>query len=51
MTLLADSFGTSYRHLHRVIAQLLEAKIIEKVSFKYYHILFKETLEDLADLD
>ncbi|MGT2722265.1 cyclic nucleotide-binding domain-containing protein [Streptococcus porcinus] len=51
LTLLADSFGTSYRHLHRVIAQLLEAKIIEKVSFKYYHILFKETLEDLADLD
>ncbi|VTS17740.1 Crp family regulatory protein [Streptococcus porcinus] len=51
LTLLADSFGTSYRHLHRVIAQLLEVKIIEKVSFKYYHILSKETLEDLADLD
>lgn len=48
LSLLADSFGISYRHLHRVIQQLMEQKIIEKRAFKTYLIKDYESLAKLA---
>lgn len=44
--LLADSFGTSYRHLLRTIKDFLEEKTIAKEG-KNYHILQRKTLEKL----
>ncbi|RLU67288.1 Crp/Fnr family transcriptional regulator [Streptococcus iniae] len=48
LTLLADSFGTSYRHLHRVLNQLIDAQIIERKAFKDYCILDKSKIEALT---
>lgn len=44
--LLADSFGTSYRHLLRTIKDFLEKKIISKQG-KNYQICDRKTLEKL----
>lgn len=46
INLLADSFGTSYRHLLRTIKDLLEKEIIGKDG-KNYHILQRNALEKL----
>ncbi|MGT2933579.1 Crp/Fnr family transcriptional regulator [Streptococcus catagoni] len=51
LPLLADSFGTSYRHLHRVIQQLVSENIIERSAFKEYQILDHKKLENLASDD
>lgn len=51
LPLLADSFGTSYRHLHRVINQLKQAEIIETKSFKNYQILNPKALTEMAEWD
>ncbi|MCK1158711.1 helix-turn-helix domain-containing protein [Streptococcus uberis] len=48
LSLLADSFGTSYRHLHRVIQQLISQNIIERQAFKSYCITDFKSLEALA---
>ena len=37
-SILAASFGTSYRHVQRVIKQFIDQGIIEKVAFKTYGI-------------
>ena len=50
-SILAASFGTSYRHVQRVIKQFIDQGIIEKESFKTYHILQRQTLEKLAFID
>lgn len=47
-SLLADSFGTSYRHLHRVINQLVGDHIIERLAFKQYTITNHSALVKLA---
>ena len=51
ISLLADKLGTSYRHVQRVIKQLLDEHIILKTAFKTYHIQKRKALEDLAFLD
>ncbi|MGT2888308.1 cyclic nucleotide-binding domain-containing protein [Streptococcus didelphis] len=48
LTLLADTFGTSYRHLHRVLSQLIEKRIIKRSAFKSYQILNYKSLQALA---
>lgn len=48
LSILADQFGTSYRHLMRVIKQLLDAQIIDKPTFKHYRILNRQAIERLA---
>lgn len=48
LTLLADSLGTSYRHLHRVLSQLINQQIIERRAFKNYYILDKSKIEKLT---
>ena len=50
-SILADSFGTSYRHVQRVIKQFIDQGIIEKEAFKTYRILQRQTLEKLAFID
>ena len=50
-SILAASFGTSYRHVQRVIKQFIDQGIIEKVAFKTYGILQRQTLETLAFID
>ena len=50
-SILAASFGTSYRHVQRVIKQFIDQGIIEKEAFKTYRILEKKTLEKLAFID
>ena len=50
-SILASRFGTSYRHVQRVIKQFIDQGIIEKEAFKTYHILEKKTLEKLAFID
>ncbi|EHI70996.1 cyclic nucleotide-binding domain-containing protein [Streptococcus ictaluri] len=47
LSLLADSFGTSYRHLHRVLNQFLSQGIIKRTSFKNYQIISKKALQSL----
>lgn len=44
-SVLADVFGTSYRHLGRVIRQLQDRGIIEKIAFKTYKIIDRSQLE------
>ena len=51
LTLLADRFGTSYRHLHRVLNQLILQGMIERTSFKTYRILNQEGLQQLSAND
>ncbi|CAM2802555.1 Crp/Fnr family transcriptional regulator [Streptococcus agalactiae LMG 14747] len=48
LTLLADAFGTSYRHLGRVIKKMMTNKVIAKTAFKQYRIIDKQTLNKLA---
>ncbi|MBM7642496.1 cyclic nucleotide-binding domain-containing protein [Streptococcus loxodontisalivarius] len=48
LPILADTFGTSYRHLMRVIKQLLDQNIISKPSFKHYQIENRSALEQLV---
>lgn len=50
-SILAASFGTSYRHVQRVIKQFIDQGIIEKIAFKTYGILQRQTLETLAFID
>lgn len=50
-SILASGFGTSYRHVQRVIKQFIDQGIIEKEAFKTYRILEKKTLEKLAFID
>ena len=50
-SILAASFGTSYRHVQRVIKQFINLGIIEKEAFKTYRILKRQTLEKLAFID
>ena len=50
-SILAASFGTSYRHVQRVIKQFINQGIIEKEAFKTYRILQRQTLEKLAFID
>ena len=50
-SILAASFGTSYRHVQRVIKQFIDQGIIEKEAFKTYRILERQTLEKLAFID
>lgn len=49
--ILASRFGTSYRHVQRVIKQFIDQGIIEKEAFKTYRILERQTLEKLAFID
>ena len=50
-SILAASFGTSYRHVQRVIKQFIDQGIIGKEAFKTYRILQRQTLEKLAFID
>lgn len=50
-SILASSFGTSYRHVQRVIKQFIDQGIIEKKAFKTYRILQRKSLETLAFID
>ena len=50
-SILASGFGTSYRHVQRVIKQFIDQGIIEKEAFKTYRILERQTLEKLAFID
>ena len=50
-SILASGFGTSYRHVQRVIKQFIDQRIIEKEAFKTYRILERQTLEKLAFID
>ena len=50
-SILASRFGTSYRHVQRVIKQFIDQGTIEKEAFKTYRILEKQTLEKLAFID
>ena len=50
-SILASSFGTSYRHVQRVIKQFIDQGIIEKKAFKTYRILQRKSLEMLAFID
>ena len=50
-SILASRFGTSYRHVQRVIKQFIDQGIIEKEAFKTYRILQRQTLEKLAFID
>ena len=50
-SILASRFGTSYRHVQRVIKQFIDQRIIEKEAFKTYRILERQTLEKLACID
>lgn len=50
-SILSSSFGTSYRHVQRVIKQFIDQRIIEKEAFKTYRILERQTLEKLAFID
>ena len=50
-SILAYRFGTSYRHVQRVIKQFIDQGIIEKEAFKTYRILERQTLEKLAFID
>ena len=50
-SILASRFGTSYRHVQRVIKQFIDQGIIEKEAFKSYRILQRQTLEKLAFID
>lgn len=50
-SILASRFGTSYRHVQRVIKQFIDQGIIEKEAFKTYRILERQTLEKLAFID
>ncbi len=50
-SILASSFGTSYRHVQRVTKQFIDQGIIEKKAFKTYRILQRESLETLAFID
>ncbi len=51
LTLLADRFGTSYRHLHRVVHQLILQGMIERTSFKTYRIIDQQRLLQLSAND
>lgn len=44
-SVLADVFGTSYRHLGRVVKQLQDQGIIKKIAFKSYKIIERDQLE------
>ena len=50
-SILASRFGTSYRHVQRVIKQFIDQRIIDKEAFKTYRILERQTLEKLAFID
>ena len=50
-SILASRFGTSYRHVQRVIKQFIDQGIIEKEAFKTYRILERQTFEKLAFID
>ncbi|MFR8245877.1 MAG: helix-turn-helix domain-containing protein, partial [Streptococcus sp.] len=50
-SILSSSFGTSYRHVQRVIKQFIDQGIIEKKAFKTYRILQRDSLETLAFID
>ena len=50
-SILASRFGTSYRHVQRVIKQFIDQGIIKKEAFKTYRILERQTLEKLAFID
>ena len=50
-SILASRFGTSYRHVQRVIKQFIDQGIIEKEAFKTYRILERQTLEKMAFID
>lgn len=47
-SILADKFGTSYRHLLRVINSFVEEGILERQNHKY-RILNQERLEAIID--
>lgn len=47
-SILADKFGTSYRHLLRVINSFVEEGILERQNHKY-RILNREKLETIID--
>lgn len=48
---LAENLGTSYRHVQRVIRQLLDQDVIVKTAFKHYQITDRKTLERLTIID
>lgn len=48
LTILADALGTSYRHLNRVIKQLVDEDLIVKVGLRQYLITNKKELQLLA---
>ena len=50
-SILSSSFGTSSRHVQRVIKQFSDQGIIEKKAFKTYRILQRDSLETLAFID
>ena len=50
-SILSSNFGTSYRHVQRVIKQFIDQGIIEKKAFKTYRILQRDSLETLAFID
>ncbi|MFC3932363.1 Crp/Fnr family transcriptional regulator [Streptococcus dentapri] len=50
-SVLSDAFGTSYRHLIRVIRELLDQEIIEKIAFKSYRIRKRQILTELTIKD
>lgn len=51
LSLLADAFGTSYRHLNRVMKQLVDEGIIAKKEVKCYAIRNQKKLQLLAIQD
>lgn len=48
LSLLADAFGTSYRHLSRVIKQMVDEGLLSKTSSKTYTITDRQKLQHLA---
>ncbi|HEP1255546.1 TPA: transcriptional regulator [Streptococcus pyogenes] len=50
LTLLANRFGTSDRHLKHVLKQPIFQRIIERICFKTYHIADLDALTQLRPL-
>lgn len=50
-SVLADAFGTSYRHLGRVVKDMLDRGLIKKIAFKTYAIADRARLEELVIQD
>lgn len=48
---LSERFGTSYRHIQRVVKEFQEQGLLTKIAFKHYHIDDLKALEALAIID